>query len=103
MAIALVTGASRGLGRALAEELARRGWTLVIDARDGVALAGAERGIAAHMTAGASLVAIAGDVTEAAHREALVEAARAQGGLDLLVNNASTIGATPLPKLVAYP
>jgi NAD(P)-dependent dehydrogenase (short-subunit alcohol dehydrogenase family) len=103
MAIALVTGTSRGLGRALAEELARRGWTLVIDARDGIALAEAKRSIAAHMSPGASLVAIAGDVTDAAHREALVAAARSLGGLDLLVNNASTLGATPLPTLAAYP
>jgi NAD(P)-dependent dehydrogenase (short-subunit alcohol dehydrogenase family) len=103
VAIALVTGASRGLGRALAEELARRGWTLVVDARDGAALAEAERSIVPHLAPDASLVAIAGDVTDAAHRRALVAAAGSLGGLDLLVNNASTLGASPLPSLAAYP
>jgi NAD(P)-dependent dehydrogenase (short-subunit alcohol dehydrogenase family) len=103
MATALVTGASRGLGRALAEQLARRGWTLVIDARDGRALADAEQVILPSMAPGASLVAIAGDVSDSAHRRALVAAAERLGGLDLLVNNASTLGATPLPSLVAYP
>ena len=45
------------------------------------------------------MVAIAGDVTDAAHREQLVEAVRELGRLDLLVNNASTLGASPLPAL----
>ena len=103
MAIALVTGASRGLGRSLAEELARRGWTLVLDARGGDALADAEGEIRAHVSADASLVAISGDVADPVHRRALVDAARGLGGLDLLVNNASALGATPLPTLVAYP
>jgi NAD(P)-dependent dehydrogenase (short-subunit alcohol dehydrogenase family) len=103
MAIALVTGASRGLGRSLAEELARRGWTLVLDARNGDALADAEGEIRAHLAPDASLVAIAGDVADPVHRRALVDAARGLGGLDLLVNNASTLGAAPLPTLLAYP
>ena len=103
MGIALVTGASRGLGRALAQELAERGWTLVIDARDGGALAEAKRAILPRVASGASLVAVAGDVADAEHRRALVAAAETLGGLDLLVNNASTLGATPLPRLVSYP
>jgi NAD(P)-dependent dehydrogenase (short-subunit alcohol dehydrogenase family) len=103
MAIALVTGGSRGLGLALAEALADRGWTLVLDARDGRALAEAERAVRDHAAPGASVVAIAGDVTDAAHRRALVAAAARLGGLDLVVNNASTLGATPLPSLAAYP
>ena len=103
MAIALITGASRGLGAALAEELARRGWALVIDARDGAALAETERTIAAHLSPDASLIAITGDVTDATHRRALVAAAKSLGGLDLLVNNASTLGTSPLPNLAAYP
>lgn len=103
MAIALVTGASRGLGRALSEELAERGWSLVLDARHGDALAEAEQAVLGAMAPGASLVAIAGDVADARHRRALVAAAERLGGLDLVVNNASTLGATPLPHLVAYP
>jgi NAD(P)-dependent dehydrogenase (short-subunit alcohol dehydrogenase family) len=103
MAIALVTGASQGLGRALAQELARRGWTLVLDGRDGDALAEAERAILPLMAPEAALVAIAGDVADPGHRASLVRAAQRLGGLDLVVNNASTLGATPLPGLVDYP
>lgn len=103
MAIALVTGASQGLGRALAQELARRGWTLVLDGRGGDALAEAERAILPLMAPDAALVAIAGDVAEPGHRASLVHAAQRLGGLDLVVNNASTLGATPLPGLVDYP
>jgi NAD(P)-dependent dehydrogenase (short-subunit alcohol dehydrogenase family) len=103
MAIALVTGASQGLGRALAQELARRGWTLVLDGRDGDALAEAERAILPDMASDASLVAIAGDISDPAHRVSLVQAAQRLGGLDLVVNNASSLGATPLPGLVDYP
>ena len=68
MAIAVVTGASKGLGRALAEELAERGWTLVVDARHGEDLAEAERAILPRPDPGASLVAVAGDVADAEHR-----------------------------------
>src|SRR5580700_8805796 len=103
MAIAVVTGASKGLGRALALELAERGWSLVIDARDGEALAEAERTIRPHLAPGASLVALPGDVADGGHRRDVVHAAERLGGLDLLVNNASTLGATPLPSLGAYP
>ena len=97
MPTAIVTGASRGLGLALAESLAERGWRLVIDARDGVALEAA----AAALRERAEVVAVAGDVADPAHREALVAAAG--GPVDLLVNNASTLGASPLPQLARYP
>ena len=97
MPTAIVTGASRGLGRALAESLAERGWRLVIDARDGVALEAA----AATLRERAEVVAVAGDVADPAHREALVAAAG--GPVDLLVNNASTLGPSPLPQLARYP
>jgi len=103
MAIAVVTGASRGLGQALAEELACRGWSLVLDGRDDGDLGRAEQAIGTHVAPGAAIVAIAGDVADADHRRALVAAAERLGGLDLLVNNASTLGVTPLPKLAAYP
>ncbi len=95
--IALVTGASRGLGLALASALAREGYSLIIDARDGDALAKAAAEI------GSEVTAIAGDVTDPAHRTALAAAVDAAGGLDLLVNNAGTLGASPLPSLADYP
>jgi NAD(P)-dependent dehydrogenase (short-subunit alcohol dehydrogenase family) len=97
--VALITGASRGLGRALSRELARRGWALVIDARGAQALEAA-RAELAQLT---RVTAIAGDVTDRAHRRALVIAARAAGGLDALVNNASILGPSPQPQLMDYP
>ncbi len=107
MKVAMVTGASKGLGRAIAGGLAERGWSLVIDARGGALLRSAEeelRRIAEASVAGESpVVAIAGDIASPAHRSELVEAARRLGGLDLIVNNASTLGSSPLPRLVNYP
>jgi NAD(P)-dependent dehydrogenase (short-subunit alcohol dehydrogenase family) len=103
MGNALITGASKGLGRALAEALARRGWTLVLDARHGDALAETERAILPFVADGAALVTVAGDVADPRHRAELLRAAQEHGGLDLLVNNASTLGATPLPTMVSYP
>ena len=97
MPIAIVTGASRGLGLALADALAQRGWQLVIDGRDGVALEHA----AAALRASADVVAIAGDVADPWHRHALLAAA--DGPVDLLVNNASDLGPSPLPPLGRYP
>jgi NAD(P)-dependent dehydrogenase (short-subunit alcohol dehydrogenase family) len=94
--VAVVTGASQGLGLALASALADRGWDLVIDARrdDRLARAAADLGRSTGVTA------VAGDVTDPAHRDALVEAARARPGpIRLLVNNASTLGASPLPAV----
>jgi NAD(P)-dependent dehydrogenase (short-subunit alcohol dehydrogenase family) len=97
MPIAIVTGASRGLGLALAERLAERGWRLVIDARDGVALEQAADGLRRRT----EVVAVAGDVADPQHRRALVEAP--DRPVDLLVNNASTLGPSPLPSLARYP
>jgi NAD(P)-dependent dehydrogenase (short-subunit alcohol dehydrogenase family) len=97
MPTAIVTGASRGLGLALAEALAERGWRLVIDARDGVALEHAAAGLRER----AEVVAVSGDVADPVHREALVAAAGER--VDLLVNNASTLGVSPLPELARYP
>jgi NAD(P)-dependent dehydrogenase (short-subunit alcohol dehydrogenase family) len=94
----MVTGASRGLGRALAAGLAREGYDLIIDARNAAALEAAAGQIRA---AGGHVTAVAGDVTDPAHRAALVAAC--PGRLDLLVNNAGTLGASPLPALADYP
>jgi NAD(P)-dependent dehydrogenase (short-subunit alcohol dehydrogenase family) len=96
---ALVTGASRGLGRALASALAAAGYALVIDARDERALRLAADGIRA-AAPGSDVTALAGDVTDPAHRAVLCAAA---GEIDLLVNNAGTLGAAPLPALADYP
>ena len=98
--VAMITGASRGLGYTLANFLAAQGYALVIDARDAEALSRAAETFRAH---GVTVTAVAGSVTDAAHRRALVRAARELGGLELLVNNASTLGPSPLPTLADYP
>jgi NAD(P)-dependent dehydrogenase (short-subunit alcohol dehydrogenase family) len=97
MPVALITGASRGLGLALARALAGRGWTLVIDARGEEELELARTELA-RLT---DVVALAGDVADPWHRGALVEAAGPR--LDLLVNNASLLGPSPQPPLAEYP
>ena len=93
--VAIITGASQGLGRALARELARRHFSLVIDARRPDRLAEAERELGG-LT---DVTAVVGDVVDADHRRRLVEAAAELGPIDVLVNNASTLGASPLPAL----
>jgi NAD(P)-dependent dehydrogenase (short-subunit alcohol dehydrogenase family) len=99
--VAVVTGASRGLGQALADALAEAGYRLVIDARDGVALEATAAGLASRH--GWRVTAIPGDVADPAHRAALAAAAADLGGASLLVNNAGTLGASPLPALADYP
>jgi NAD(P)-dependent dehydrogenase (short-subunit alcohol dehydrogenase family) len=96
---ALITGASRGLGLALARRLAGEGWTLIIDARGAEALEAARSELAQL----SRVVSIPGDVTDAAHRRELAGAAREAGGLDVLVNNASILGPSPQPSLLDYP
>lgn len=90
--VALVTGGSAGLGRALVLSLAANGWTVVTDARDGARLSD---------LADPNVVTIAGDVTDADHRAALLARLESLGRLDLLVHNASTLGPTPLRPLTA--
>jgi NAD(P)-dependent dehydrogenase (short-subunit alcohol dehydrogenase family) len=103
MSVAIVTGASRGLGEALAEGLARAGWSLVVDGRDQITLGAAADRIRAQSTADARVVAVVGDITDPDHRHDLTAAAVELGGLDLVVNNAGTLGASPLPSLADYP
>ncbi|MGH8951919.1 MAG: SDR family NAD(P)-dependent oxidoreductase [Acidimicrobiia bacterium] len=101
MSTAIITGASMGFGRALASELARAGWNLVIDARNRSEL---EAAAAAIDQLGAGRVeAISGDVSDPAHAAHLVEAASAGGDFSLLVNNASLLGPSPQPRLAEYP
>jgi NAD(P)-dependent dehydrogenase (short-subunit alcohol dehydrogenase family) len=97
--VAIITGASRGLGLALARGLADRGWALVIDARGEDALGEAASELAATTT----VLAIPGDVADTDHRRDLVAAAGRLGGLDAVVNNASLLGPSPQPRLADYP
>jgi NAD(P)-dependent dehydrogenase (short-subunit alcohol dehydrogenase family) len=94
--VAVLTGASRGLGLVLAEALSRDGWHLIVDARTAADLTGA--------TAGWDrLTAVPGDVVDDDHRAVLAAAADRVGGADLLVNNASTLGGSPPPALADFP
>lgn len=103
MPLALVTGASRGLGRALATALADRGWALVLTARTPADLDRAVAEVGAASSAGAdTVVGVAGDVSDAVHRRELVDTVHqrsATAGLDLLVANASTLGPLPMRGL----
>lgn len=94
--VALITGASQGLGRALARALAGRGWSVIADARGGPALDDALAGLP-------NVTALPGDVTDPGHRAQLAAAAGWLGRLDVLVNNASALGPSPLPRLREYP
>jgi NAD(P)-dependent dehydrogenase (short-subunit alcohol dehydrogenase family) len=100
MPVAMITGASRGLGRALATDLAKDGWDLVLDGRRPEPLAEVADSLGA---LGVTVRAVTGDVADPFHRAALAEEAAALGRLDLVVNNASTLGPTPLPRLEGYP
>ena len=95
MPVALITGASRGLGRATARALAGRGWSLVVDARDGADLTDALRGLP-------RVIAVPGDVSDPGHRADLAASVARLGRLDVLVNNASSLGTSPLPALRGY-
>lgn len=96
---ALITGASRGLGLALARDLAADGWRLLIDGRDPTALHAA----AAELGERTEVRAVPGDVADPDHQRALAAAVVELGGLDVVVHNASSLGASPLPDLADYP
>ena len=96
--VALITGASRGLGATLAEFLAAQDYHLILTARNAADLEATARKLREY---GGQVIAIAGDVAEASHRRKLAEAAKQTGRLDLLVNNASELG--PMPYLADYP
>jgi NAD(P)-dependent dehydrogenase (short-subunit alcohol dehydrogenase family) len=97
--VALVTGASQGLGLALAERLVKDGWKLIIDARGEAGLAAAYQKLAAQ----GRVLAVQGDVTDLSHRQELAVTAARLGGVDLLVNNAGMLGPSPQPDLLDYP
>ena len=96
---ALITGASRGLGLALSQALTERSWQLIVDARDGDALHTARTELGEN----AQVWALQGDVSDPRHRQRLAKASAEAGGLDLIVNNASILGPSPQPALLAYP
>jgi NAD(P)-dependent dehydrogenase (short-subunit alcohol dehydrogenase family) len=95
---ALVTGASRGLGRALAVALLDRGWTVILTARSASDLDQTNAALASPHA-----YILAGDVTDPVHRHEIARLAQTLGGLDALVNNASDLGPSPLPPLLDYP
>ena len=99
MPTALITGATQGLGRALAEALAARGWDLVVTARDASRLADT---VAALREGGRDVVGLVGDVSDAVRRDEVTDVVTevvGARGLDLLVHNASTLGPVPLRPL----
>ncbi len=100
MSVALITGASQGFGRALAIDLAERGWNLVIDGRHEEPLEEVKELLG---PTGVEVWPVVGDVADPDHRSMLVASAEKFGGLDLLVNNASELGPSPLPTLDVFP
>ena len=98
--VALITGGSRGLGATIARLLAGQDYVLILTARGAQELSATARELSED---GTTVIALAGDVADPAHRRRLAETARGLGRLDLLVNNASALGATPLPPMAEYP
>lgn len=97
---ALITGASRGLGETLARFLAAQGYQMILTARGSAELESVVRDLDMN---GSRVIGLAGDVSDARHRRALIEAAQEIGHLDLLINNASMLGPSPQPEIADYP
>lgn len=98
--LAVVTGASRGLGATLARFLAGEGFDLVVTARRAEGLERIESDLKGF---GTRVRALQGDISDFEHRARLKAVVRSEGRLDLLVNNASQLGPSPLPRLSEYP
>lgn len=98
--VAVITGASRGLGEVLARFLAGQGYHLILNARGGAVLDAVVRSLAGYDV---QVKAIAGDIVEPSTRRAIVQLAKTLGGLDILINNASIIGVSPLVPLADHP
>ncbi|HEV3308905.1 MAG TPA: SDR family oxidoreductase [Chloroflexota bacterium] len=97
--VAVITGGSRGLGRALAAAMSRQGWSLIITGRDVATLEAAR----SRLSTGTTVVAISGDISNPVHRDRIAAAVAELGGVDVVVNNASILGPSPLPRLLDYP
>ncbi|MEM7028820.1 MAG: SDR family oxidoreductase, partial [Chloroflexota bacterium] len=95
----LITGASRGLGLALARQLATLGWQLILNARTKSAL----QQVQSELNTKTKVITISGDITDSVHRQVLAQAAIEAGGLDAVINNASMLGPSPQPSLINYP
>ncbi len=98
--VALITGASRGLGKTVAGFLAAQGYDLILTARGAAALAETTTELQRY---GSQIVALPGDVSDGAHQQQVADAVAQQGRLDLLINNASILGPSPQPALATYP
>src|SRR5205814_8313115 len=96
---AVVTGGTRGLGRDVVRLLVGRGWNVVFDGRDRARVQEAVRDLA---VSASQVRAVAGDISDVSHRTALAKAAAQLGRVDAVINNASTLGASPLPRLLDF-
>src|SRR2546423_10640269 len=97
---AVITGGTRGLGRDIVRLLVARGWNVVFDGRDRAKMQEAVRDLA---VSASQIRAVPGDIADVSHRAALAKAAAQFGRIDAVINNASTLGASPLPRLLDFP
>ena len=95
---AIITGASRGLGEAIARSLAKDGWNLILTARSAAAL----EKVRIELSLQTSVIALPGSINDEAHLKEIARTAEQSGGIDLLINNAGALGTSPLPNLLSY-